>query len=173
MNIKQNYKLLLVSFVSLLVGFTSLSQTIIRGPYLQKGTLTSVVVKWRTDSNDSSIIEYSTDTSYSSTYSETTPKTEHELEITGLSPNTEYFYRIGTGGSLLSGSTDLYFKTHPNSGTSDPYTFWILGHTGKASTSNSNSVNVRNAFDNLNFLITNYKSFVNILHIDDSFGIFI
>jgi len=101
-----------------------------RGPYLQKGTTTSVVVKWRTDSNDSSIIEYGINESYSSTFSETTPKTEHELEITGLSPDTKYFYRLGNNGSLLSGNTDLYFTTHPTIGTEQPYTFWVLGDPG-------------------------------------------
>ncbi|WP_396602751.1 MopE-related protein [Algibacter sp. R77976] len=143
---KQNYKLLLGSSLSLLVSFTSLSQAIIRGPYLQKGTPTSVIVKWRTDTNTQSIIEYSTNTSYSSTYSESASKTDHELEITGLSPGTKYFYRIGTGGSLLNGSTDLYFKTHPAIGTSDPYRFWLLGCTYNGGINNLNAVNVRDQY---------------------------
>ncbi len=143
---KQNYKLL-ISCLGLLVAFTSLGQSIIRDPYLQKGTPTSVVVRWRTDASTTSIIEYSTDnTSYSSTFSETTPTTEHELEITGLSPGTKYFYRIGTNGSLLNGSADLYFKTHPVIGTPGPYKFWILGHTGNGGLLKTPAVAVRNAY---------------------------
>ncbi len=106
-----------------------------------------MVVRWRTDSNTASIVEYGTNTSYNSTFSDTTPKTEHELEISGLSPNTKYFYRIGTNGSLLGGSTDLYFKTHPTTGTSGPYTFWFLGHIGKSG-QKIESINVRDAYYN-------------------------
>jgi len=139
----KNYKLFLVSVLTLQVSFTGFSQSITRGPYLQKGTTTSVVVKWRTDSNDSSIIEYGINESYSSTFGETTPKTEHELEITGLSPNTKYHYRIGSSGSLVSGSADLYFKTHPAVGTSQAYTFWVLGDCGSA---NTDAENIRDAY---------------------------
>jgi len=84
----KSYQIIL-SCISLLIGFTSLSQNITRGPYLQKGTETSVVVKWRTDSNTSSIIEYSTDTSYNLIKSVAGVDTEHEVEITGLSPGTK------------------------------------------------------------------------------------
>ena len=143
---KQNYKFLLTLSLSLLIGFTSLGQTITRGPYLQKGTTTSVIVKWRTSTNIASIIEYGNDSNYSLTISESTPKTEHELEITGLNPNTKYFYRIGTNGSLLSGAADIFFKTHPTIGNSNPYTFWILGHTGEGGVNNPNAVAVRDAY---------------------------
>ena len=141
----KSYQIIL-SCISLLIGFTSLSQNITRGPYLQKGTETSVVVKWRTDSNTSSIIEYSTDTSYNLIKSVAGVDTEHEVEITGLSPGTKYFYRIGTGGSLLSGSNDIYFKTHPAKGTSDPYKFWLLGCTYNGGTANANAVLVRDKY---------------------------
>lgn len=141
----QSYKLLLLSFLSFLIVFTSLSQTIIRGPYLQKGTATSVVVKWRTDINVSTIIEYGINESYSSTFNESTPKTEHALEITGLSPNTKYHYRIGNNGSLLGGSIDLYFKTHPDIGTSGNYRFWVLGDCG---TGDGNAMAVRDSYYN-------------------------
>ena len=142
---KKKSKYLIIICFSLLIDFTLTGQIIVRGPYLQKGTTTSVVVKWRTDTNDSSIIEFSTDTSFSSkiTSSDATPKTEHELEITGLLPNTKYFYRIGIDGSLLIGSPDLYFKTHPTSGTSQPYRFWVLGDCG---TANTDAENVRDAY---------------------------
>ena len=141
-----NHKFLLVLSFNFLFGFTLLGQTIDRGPYLQKGTSTSVIVRWRTDTNTSSVLEYSTDTSYNLSLSETTPKTDHELEITGLSPDTKYFYRIGTNGSLLSGSADLYFKTHPTIGTSGAYRFWLLGCTYNGGINNGNAVNVRDEY---------------------------
>jgi len=142
---KKKSKYLIIICFSLLIDFTLTGQIIVRGPYLQKGTSTSVVVKWRTDTNDSSIIEFSNDAGFSSkiTSSDATPKTEHELEITGLLPNTKYFYRIGINGSLLIDSPDLYFKTHPTLGTSQPYRFWVLGDCGTADT---NAMAVRDAY---------------------------
>lgn len=143
---KRNYTLLLL----LLVALSSFGQTITRIPYLQKGTETGVTIKWRTDVDDTSVVEYSTDVTFAtySTLSDATPKVDHELDITGLASGTVYYYRIGIGGSLLSQNTDLYFKTHPSIGTADPYTFWILGGIGKAafSTNVVRALETRDAF---------------------------
>ncbi|APY07219.1 hypothetical protein BWZ20_02375 [Winogradskyella sp. J14-2] len=123
---------------------------IVRGPYLQKGTETGVTIKWRTDAADTSVIEYSTDMTFStySTFNEATLKTEHEVEIVGLTAGTVYYYRLGTGGSLLAHNSALYFKTHPTAGSIDPYTFWILGGIGKAgfSSNSARAAEVRDAF---------------------------
>ncbi|MCT4629309.1 fibronectin type III domain-containing protein [Winogradskyella sp.] len=141
---KRNYTLLLL----LLVTLSSFGQTITRIPYLQKGAETSITIKWRTDINDTSIVEYSTDAAFASysTYSDATLETDHEAEITGLTSGTVYYYRIGTGGSLLSNNTDLYFKTHPAIGSTDPYTFWILGGIGKTYFNPINTGAVRDAY---------------------------
>ncbi|MCA0153218.1 T9SS type A sorting domain-containing protein [Winogradskyella vincentii] len=133
-----------------LFGYIGFTQSIIRGPYLQKGTQTSVVIKWRTDSNDSSIIEYSTDSAFGTftTFSDSTLKSDHEAEITGLTSGTVYYYRIGIGGGLLPNDSELYFKTHPVIGSTDPYTFWIAGGIGQAGFSSANAVavEVRDAY---------------------------
>ena len=143
---KKSYTFLLL----LLMVLPLFGQTIIRLPYLQKGTETGVTIKWRTDVDDTSVVEYSTDVTFAtySTLSDATLKTDHEIDITGLVPGTVYYYRIGTGGSLLSSSADIYFKTHPTLGSTDPYTFWILGGIGKARFSSNAAVTaeVRDAF---------------------------
>ncbi|WP_299096843.1 T9SS type A sorting domain-containing protein [uncultured Winogradskyella sp.] len=143
---KKNYVLLF----SLFMALSSFGQTITRIPYLQKGTETGVTIKWRTDINDVSVVEYSTDETFAtySTTSDATPKVDHELDITGLASGTVYYYRIGTGGSLLAQNTDLYFKTHPSLGSTDAYTFWILGGIGKAhhSSNAAKAIEVRDAF---------------------------
>lgn len=143
---KRGYTLLLL----LLVSLSSFGQAIVRGPYLQKGTETGVTIKWRTDISDASVIEYSTDINFStySTFNEATLKTEHEVEITGLTASTVYYYRLGIGGSLLSNNSELYFKTHPTFGSTDPYTFWILGGIGKAgfSSNSAAAAEVRDAY---------------------------
>lgn len=141
---RRNYTLLLLLFI----GLSSFGQTLDRLPYLQKGTETSVTIKWRTDVNDTSVVEYSTDATFASysTYSDATLKTDHEVDISGLTAGTVYYYRLGTGGSLLSNSNDIYFKTHPTVGTVDPYTFWILGGIGKTYFNPTNTGAVRDAY---------------------------
>ncbi|GAB4156416.1 MAG: hypothetical protein Tsb0033_06980 [Winogradskyella sp.] len=143
---KSNYTLLLI----LLVTFSGFGQTITRLPYLQKGTETGVTIKWRTDIDDSSVVEYSTDVTFASfsTFSDANLTTEHEVTLTGLSSGTVYYYRIGAGGSLLANDSDHYFKTHPTVGSTDPYTFWILGGIGKAhfSSNVARATETRDAF---------------------------
>lgn len=143
---KRNYLIILLLFVSLY----SFGQTIERGPYLQKGTESGVTIKWRTDVNDTSVIEYSTDVTFSSfsTFNDATLKTEHEVEISGLTAGTVYYYRLGSGGSLLSNNANIYFKTHPVAGTVSPYTFWVLGGIGKAgfSSNSAAAAEVRDAY---------------------------
>ncbi|MEZ4781447.1 MAG: metallophosphoesterase [Flavobacteriaceae bacterium] len=118
-----------------------------RGPYLQKGTTTSVVVRWRTDVPTESVVNYGTSLgSLNQNESDLLPKTEHEIEITGLNADTKYYYNIAnSAGVIISESTDLYFETHPTVGSSQPYKFWILGDAG---TANSNQRAVRDAYYN-------------------------
>ena len=118
-----------------------------RGPYLQKGSPTSVVVRWRTDVPTESVVNYGTGLgSLSQSASDLLPKTEHELEIIGLAPETKYYYNVANNtGVIVSESSDLYFETHPSVGTSQPYKFWILGDAG---TANNDQRNVRDAYYN-------------------------
>ncbi len=123
------------------------ASSIIRGPYLQKASATNMTIRWRTSSTTESIIKYGTDINdLNQIYSNTTPKTEHIADISGLSPNTTYYYRIENSAAiLLPEATDLYFKTHPTIGTNQPITMWILGDCG---TANNNQRAVRDAYYN-------------------------
>jgi hypothetical protein len=116
-----------------------------RGPYLQKASPTSVTVKWRTASATESIIDYGTSQgNLNLSASDLTPKTEHELELSGLSANTIYYYEISNSLTVLvPAASDLYFKTHPTSGTSQASTFWVLGDCG---TANNDARTVRDAY---------------------------
>ncbi len=100
---------------------------LIRGPYLQKGTPTSIVVRWRTENAEESHVDYGDATNnLNQTESDLTLKTEHEIEITGLTANTQYYYQLRTGSDTLIGpATDIYFKTAPTAGTVQPVTAWI------------------------------------------------
>jgi len=123
------------------------AQTIVRGPYLQKGSETSVTVKWRTSTATQSKIDYGTNlNNLNSTENDNTPKVDHEIQINGLNPSTEYYYEVAdNNGVLMPASTDLFFKTHPTIGTVQPISVWVLGDCG---TGNTNARNVRDAYYN-------------------------
>ncbi|NIR50731.1 metallophosphoesterase [candidate division KSB1 bacterium] len=122
-------------------------QSVIRGPYLQLGTPTSVVVKWRTDQDADSRVRYG---SSLSNLNESTvgsgSTTEHEVALTGLSPDTKYYYAIGTSSTTLAGGDEKhFFITSPNPGTKKPTRIWILGDSG---TKDEKARAVRDAYYN-------------------------
>ncbi len=118
-----------------------------RGPYLQKFTPTSVTIRWRTDINNQSTVHYGTSPgNLDNAVSATGTTDDHSVEITGLQPNTIYYYGIGDpGGYAIGGDADHYFKTSPNVGDEGDYRFWVLGDCG---TANSNQRAVRDAYYN-------------------------
>ena len=123
------------------------AQTIERGPYLQKLSETSITVKWRTDVNLASKIWYGLSPgAYTWQVNVNNNALDHELEITGLTPGTTYYYAVGFNGTILAGGdSDHYFKTAPIAGSTDKYTAWILGDCG---TANDNQRDVRDAYYN-------------------------
>jgi len=116
-----------------------------RGPYLQTGTPTSVIVKWSTLSpTDSKVLYDSAPGSLTSSVSDGTSTTDHEIELTGLSPDTTYYYSVGSTTEVLAGNDlDHFFLTSPVSGTSKPTRIWVLGDSG---TANANAQSVANAY---------------------------
>ena len=136
-----------ISFDFQLIGTTPEQVIVIRGPYLQKGTPSSMVVRWRTATATESVIDYGTALgNLDQNVSDLTIKTEHEIEITGLAANTLYYYQIGNSSAvLIPEASELYFITHPTTGSSQPLTFWVLGDAG---TANNNQRAVRDAYYN-------------------------
>ncbi|HIN39019.1 MAG TPA: metallophosphoesterase, partial [Flavobacteriales bacterium] len=67
---------------------------ITRGPYLNLGTSSSVVVRWRTDISSDTKVWYGTQLDIATMVSviDASATTEHELNITGLQTGTRYFY---------------------------------------------------------------------------------
>jgi len=116
-----------------------------RGPYLQTGTPTSVIVKWSTLSPTDSKVQYgSTPGSLTSSVSDGVSTMDHEIELIGLSPDTTYYYSVGSTTEVLAGNDlDHFFLTSPVSGTSKPTRIWVLGDSG---TANANAQAVANAY---------------------------
>lgn len=117
---------------------------LIRGPYLQSATDKSIVVRWRTDKPSGSSVTCGTNIlTPNQTVGQTSPTTEHIVKLEGLSPNTRYYYRIGTGQTKLQGDSSNYFYTLPRPGDTGLYRIGVFGDCG------DNSVNqerVKEAF---------------------------
>lgn len=139
---KQILTILLVA--SLAMGATA--QNVLRGPYLQFPTSSSMKVKWRTDSPTPARVYYGTSlaTVMDNFVDVTDANTDHTVNITGLDPYTEYFYAISDGTSVLAGADNNHrFRTSPVIGTEQPIDVWAIGDFGKG---NSKQVAVKNAY---------------------------
>lgn len=120
---------------------------VIRGPYLQLATPTSLVVRWRTTTASDSVVRYGIEpgqlTSTATTVS-AGATTEHAVRLSGLTPHTRYFYAVGTSSAMLAGGDlDHSFVTSPVPGSRVPTRLWVLGDSG---TADANARRVRDAF---------------------------
>ena len=116
---------------------TSLPITLVRGPYLQSGSPTGGVVRWRTQVRSDALVFYGTDVNnLTNVAQETTVTNEHIVKISGLEPDTKYYYSIGSAAFRLVGGTNdganYWFQSSPPAGTRRPIRFWALGDAGTA-----------------------------------------
>jgi Calcineurin-like phosphoesterase/Bacterial Ig domain/Purple acid Phosphatase, N-terminal domain len=119
-----------LSFKLELIGLNS-SINLTRGPYLQLGTPTSVIVRWRTDTTSDSRVRFGTNAgSLTSTADDATQTAEHIVQLSGLTPGTQYFYSVGTTTATLSSGPDFTFFTAPPTGAAQPTRIWVLGDSG-------------------------------------------
>jgi hypothetical protein len=118
---------------------------VVRGPYLQVGTPTSVVVRWRTDVATDSRVSYGAAVgSLTSTVDDPALTTEHVVTVSGLAPDTKYFYAVGTTAGPLAGDDANHFVvTSPPADCPKPTRVWILGDSGVPG---ANQNNVRDAY---------------------------
>lgn len=135
-----------ISFDLQLIGSDG-SASVTRGPYLQIGTLTSTVVRWRTNIPTDSRVRFgTTQGSLTSNADNATQTTEHEVVVPGLSAGTKYFYSVGTTTQALAGNdANHFFVTSPTPGSSIATRIWVLGDSG---TADGNAQAVRNAYFN-------------------------
>jgi guanyl-specific ribonuclease Sa len=124
------------------------SATITRGPYLNLATQNSIVVRWRTDIATSSSVEFGlSPDNLTDSVTDATTTQEHIIELTGLSPNTLYYYTVGSSAGILQGDANNYFKTLPPVGSTQKVRVLAMGDMGVNSTIQRN---VRDAYLNYN-----------------------
>lgn len=116
-----------------------------RGAYLQKLSPNSITVRWRTDTPCNTYVQYGTSIAYGDVVSNPNLVIEHEITLTGLIPNTKYFYSIGTTTQTLQGDLKNNFYTAPIVGSTIPVRIWGIGDFGNGTT---NQLNVRNSYMN-------------------------
>lgn len=129
--------------------------SLLRGPYLNAATPTSMVIRWRTDSNTKSRVRFGTSSNnLNQIVQDTASVTEHIIKLTGLTPYTRYYYSVGSLTDTLQGDAENFFYTLPVTGLSDStLRIGVVGDCG------NNSTNQRNVRDQLsNYLGSNYMN---------------
>lgn len=127
---------------------------LIRGPYLQVATGTSMVVRWRTDAFARSRVRYGiNENNLDRMADDSVLGTEHIVKLNGLMPGTKYYYSIGGMKDTLQAGKDNYFFTLPPAGTEGIYRIGAFGDCGNNSV---NQRNVRNAM--IKYLGDNYMN---------------
>jgi hypothetical protein len=118
---------------------------IIRGPYLQVATPTGITIRWRTDVYDRSRVRYGLQRDNLDKHTDdSTLVSEHEIKLTGLKPNTKYYYQIGNlSNSTIKGDEDNYFYTLPETGKPGFYRIAAFGDCGR------NNLNQRDVRDQM------------------------
>ncbi len=136
-----------ISFNFRLIANTEPFVSLLRQPYLQSLTQTSIVIRWRTNIACDTKVSYGLSTTYGSIITDNTLVTEHEVKIMGLVNSTKYFYKIGTTTQNLQGDVNNFFTTSkPPSGTTlSNFRVWVTGDFGVGS---ANQIAVKNAYKN-------------------------
>ncbi|MFK7911758.1 MAG: fibronectin type III domain-containing protein, partial [Akkermansiaceae bacterium] len=139
----------------LTITLPATAETITRGPYLQLATESSVHVVWRTKSvvtpsvrygstpnkldqvcPGESIIVRRTEEHHKASNAKPLFKApegtrQFEAKISGLKPDTRYYYAVYDGDKRLTpAETGYYFRTHPVRGKKRDAYIWVVGDSG-------------------------------------------
>src|SRR5450432_1764677 len=117
---------------------------LVRGPYLQRATPVSILIRWRTDALTRSCVHFGLrPDSLNQVVIDSTLVTEHKMQVGTLKPSTKYYYSIGDVKVKLQGDPANYFYTLPPAGKEGLYRIAAFGDCG------NNSTNQRNTRDQL------------------------
>lgn len=109
--------------------------SLLRGPYLQRATPDSVLVCWRTNLANTSRVYYGlAPGSLLQSVTVGGDRTEHRVPLSGLLPNTRYYYAVGDLFGPIFGDATTYFTTAPAVGSLQPLRLWVIGDSGRANT---------------------------------------
>jgi len=149
-------RLLLCPVLFLVCGVQA-ATTVVRGPYLQSATPTSMVVRWRTDMTEGSVVSYGLERNQLTLSARAEGvSAEHIVQLSGLKPGTRYFYAVGAAvlpppsaekkaaaEDAPGRATINSFTTPPPVGPGKPTRVWVLGDPG---TKNATQAAVRDVY---------------------------
>jgi acid phosphatase type 7 len=94
-------------------------------PYLLSPTSSSMTIRWRTSAETQGAVQYGTTTALGTEVADPEPAERHSFTLTGLFPDTEYYYQAYADGGSVG---DLYsFRTAPDEAA--PFSFSLVGDT--------------------------------------------
>jgi len=116
-----------------------------RGPYLQLGSSSGVLVRWRTNVPTASRVVFGAQPGQlTQSVQDAAPTVEHVVALSGLTPDTRYYYAVGSDSEILAGDdASHFFVTAPPTGQAKPTRIWVLGDSG---TADANAAAVRDAY---------------------------
>ncbi|HEY3355765.1 MAG TPA: metallophosphoesterase family protein [Polyangia bacterium] len=106
---------------------------ITRGPLLGDVTQGAITIRWITDQPSLGTVQFGLSlAALTGSASETgTPRTDHEVRLTGLAASTRYLYIVSSGPDMAAGA-EQYFTTAPTA--CEPYRIAVFGDTRGATT---------------------------------------
>jgi hypothetical protein len=126
---------------------TAYAAVIIRGPYLQSSTTSSVLIRWRTDVPTNSMVKYGRNLRVRREVTDIHLTTEHEVKIEDLRAGQRYFYTVGSTTEELAGGRSCNFYTHPEESFYETIRIWVIGDSGGTNSLHSEQAeDVRDAF---------------------------
>ena len=104
-------------------------------PYLQSATENSIWVMWHTDTNNQSLVEYgltsgNLNSTANGSASNWNGDVVHETQLTGLTPDTVYYYRVITDNAI---SNVYHFRTPPASNSEKSFRFAVISDSQSGS----------------------------------------
>jgi hypothetical protein len=120
---------------------------LLRGPYLQRGTTTNILLCWRTSTMTNSIARFGLmDNALNWQAGGSSPTNNHYVLLTNLAPDTKYFYSIGATDTNLSFGPTNFFVTAPVA--AKPTRIWAIGDFGTFGRYGNGALGVRDAYYN-------------------------
>jgi hypothetical protein len=109
---------------------------VVQGPYLQRVSADSIVVRWSSHRESIGRVYFGRDPHTLDRHRDGSLAFDHEVALEGLDADTLYHYAVASPGqSLESLQLSGSFRTAPRHGESAPVRFWVLGDSGEANRS--------------------------------------
>ncbi len=102
-------------------------ETPVRIPYVQNVQTDSAVIVWKTRDDSTGEVSWGPTTTYGSSAASPRGK-RHEVPLTGLLPDTQYFYEVKVDGRVVSGGVP--FRTAKTS-AQNQFDFIVFGDSGQ------------------------------------------